>query len=131
MNRTEEREQVFVIVFEKIFRDEAIDDLIDYAKEARDFVDNDYIGDVARGVYEKLCEIDKLISDNSKGWSINRISKVGLAAMRVAIYEMLYREDIPVAVSINEAVELIKKYATVDDSAFANGILGTVARNIQ
>lgn len=130
MNRTEEREQVFIIVFEKIFRDEAIDDLIEFAKEARDFVDNDYINDVAKGVYAKLDEIDKCIADNSKGWSINRISKVGLAAMRVAIYEMLYREDIPVAVSINEAVELIKKYATVDDSAFANGILGTVARSI-
>ncbi len=131
MNRTEEREQVFIIVFEKIFRDEAIDDLIEYAKEARDFIDNDYINDVAKGVYLKLDEIDKCIADNSKGWSINRISKVGLAAMRVAIYEMIYREDIPVAVSINEAIELIKKYATVDDSAFANGILGTVARNIQ
>ncbi len=130
MNRTEEREQVFIIVFEKIFRDEPIEDLIEFAKEARDFVDNDYINDVTKGVYLKLCEIDKCIADNSKGWSINRISKVGLAAMRVAIYEMLYREDIPVAVSINEAVELIKKYATVDDSAFANGILGTVSKSI-
>ncbi|MEE0946584.1 MAG: transcription antitermination factor NusB [Acutalibacteraceae bacterium] len=131
MNRTQEREQVFVIIFEKIFRDESIDDLIEFAKESRDFVDNDYINDVAKGVYNNLEEIDMLISDNSKGWSINRISKVCLAAMRLAIYEILHREDIPVSVSINEAVELIKKYATTDDSAFANGILGTIARNIE
>lgn len=131
MNRTEEREQAFLIVFEKIFRDEEIADLIEYAKEARECKDNQYVSEVSFGVYSNIETIDKYIIDNSKGWSIKRISKVGLAAMRIAIYEMLYREDIPVSVSINEAVELIKKYATTDDSAFANGILGTVARSIE
>ncbi len=128
MNRTEEREQAFLIVFEKIFRDEDIADLIEYAKEARECDDNEYVNDVTFGVYANIETIDKYIADNSKGWSIKRISKVGLAAMRVAIYEMLYRQDIPVSVSINEAIELIKKYATTDDSSFANGILGTVAK---
>lgn len=131
MNRTEEREQAFILVFEKIFRDETIEDIMEYAQEARDYINNEYITDVATGVYNNLDTIDKYVSENSKGWSINRISKVGLAAMRIAIYEMLYRSDIPVSVSINEAVELIKKYATVDDSAFANGILGTIARSLE
>ena len=131
MNRTEEREQAFLIVFEKIFRDDDIAEIIEYAKEARECDDNEYVNDVAFGVYKNIDIIDKYISDNSKGWSIKRVSKVGLAAMRIAVYEMLYRDDIPVSVSINEAVELIKKYATVDDSAFANGILGTIARSIQ
>lgn len=130
MNRTEEREQAFLIVFEKIFRDDDIAEIIEYAKEARECDDNEYVNDVAFGVYKNIDAIDKYISDNSKGWSIKRISKVGLAAMRIAVYEILYRDDIPVSVSINEAVELIKKYATVDDSSFANGILGTVARSI-
>ena len=130
MNRTEEREQAFLIVFEKIFRDDDIAEIIEYAKEARECDDNEYVNDVAFGVYKNIDAIDKYISDNSKGWSIKRISKVGLAAMRIAVYEILYRDDIPVSVSINEAVELIKKYATVDDSSFANGILGTIARSI-
>lgn len=131
MNRTEEREQAFLIVFEKIFRDEETAELIEYAKEARDFYDSEYVNDVAVGVYANIDNIDKYISENSKGWSIKRISKVGLAAMRIAVYEILYREDIPVSVSINEAVEIIKKYATVDDSSFANGILGTIARGLE
>ena len=131
MNRTEEREQAFIIVFEKIFRDEPIEDILEYAAEARDYEKNEYIDDVAKGVYGNLEQIDKYISDNSKGWAIGRISKVAVAAMRIAVYEMIYRADIPVSVSINEAIELIKKYATTDDSAFANGILGTVAKNFE
>ncbi|MBE6729433.1 MAG: transcription antitermination factor NusB [Ruminococcaceae bacterium] len=131
MNRTEEREQAFIIVFEKIFREEDVKDIIEYAIEAREYTHNEYANSVAIGVYDKIEEIDKYIEENSKGWALKRISKVGLAAMRIAIYEMLYREDIPVSVSINEAVELIKKYATADDSAFANGILGTVAKIIE
>lgn len=131
MNRTEEREQAFIIVFEKIFRDEPIEDILEYAAEARDYEKNEYIDDVAKGVYGNLEQIDKYISDNSKGWAIGRISKVAVAAMRIAVYEMIYRADIPVSVSINEAIELIKKYATTDDSAFANGILGTIAKNFE
>jgi N utilization substance protein B len=131
MNRKEEREQAFILVFEKIFREDSMSDIIECATEARDYLNSEYISDVAIGVYNNLEEIDKYISENSKGWSIGRISKVALAAMRIAIYEMMHREDIPVSVSINEAVELIKKYATSDDSAFANGILGTVARSFE
>ena len=131
MNRTEEREQAFIIVFEKIFRDEPIEDILEYAAEARDYEKNEYIDNVAKGVYANLEQIDKYISDNSKGWAIGRISKVAIAAMRIAVYEIIYRDDIPVSVSINEAIELIKKYATTDDSAFANGILGTIAKNFE
>ena len=65
-----------------------------------------------------------------QGWKISRISKISLALLRVAIYEMLYQDDIPVSVSINEAVELAKKYTGVDDSAFVNGVLGAVAKEL-
>ena len=131
MNRTEEREQAFIIVFEKIFRDDPIEEILEYAAEARDYAKNEYIDNVAKGVYANLEQIDKYISDNSKGWAIGRISKVTIAAMRIAVYEMIFRDDIPISVSINEAIELIKKYATTDDSAFANGILGTIAKNFE
>lgn len=130
MNRREEREQAFILVFEKMFREESMEEIFECATEARDYIENEYVREVSCGVYSHIEEIDCLISDNLKGWAINRISKVGLAAMRIAAYEMLFRDDIPVSVSINEAVELIKKYATEKDSAFANGIMGTIAKSV-
>lgn len=129
MTRKEAREEAFIIVFEKIFRDDSIDDIISSAKEANLYKEDEYASDVAFGVYENIEKIDELIAKNSKGWSISRISKVTLAAMRIAVYEIYFRDDVPVSVSINEAVEIIKKFASVDDSSFANGILGTIAKN--
>ena len=130
MNRKQEREQAFIMVFEKMFREESMEEIFECAVEARDYSDNAYVKEVSIGVYEHLEEIDDYISKNSKGWSIARISKVGLACMRIAIYEMLYKKEIPVSVSINEAIELIKTYATEKDGSFANGILGTIAQEI-
>ena len=128
MNRKQEREQAFIMVFEKMFREESMEEIFECAAEARDYSENAYVRKVSIGVYDHSDEIDSYISKNSKGWSIARISKVALACMRIAIYEMLYCDDIPVSVSINEAVELIKNYATEKDSAFANGIMGTIAQ---
>lgn len=130
MNRKQEREQAFILVFEKMFREESIEEIFECAVEARDYIKNSYVTEVAMGVYECLEEVDSYISKNSKGWSIARISKVALACMRIAVYEMLYKEDIPISVAINEAVELIKKYATEKDSAFANGIMGSIAKEL-
>jgi N utilization substance protein B len=129
MNRKQEREQAFIMVFEKMFREESMEEIFECAVEARDYSENEYVRRVSIGVYDHIDEIDGYISNNSKGWSISRISKVALACMRIAIYEMLYCDDIPVSVSINEAVELIKNYATEKDSSFANGIMGTIAQD--
>ena len=96
--------------------------------EARDLVPDDYINRVFKGVYDSLLELDSLISESLVGWSITRISKTALCIMRLAIFEMKYIEEIPVSVSINEAVELCKKYATENDASFVNGILSTVAK---
>ena len=83
----------------------------------------------AKGILEHSEEIDEHISSNlKKGWKISRISRVSYAIMRLAIYEMLYVDDVPTSVSINEAVELAKKYSMPDDSAFVNGVLGSVAK---
>ena len=86
-----------------------------------------YIKKAFVGIFEKADEIDALISENARGWKIGRLSKVTLAIIRISVYEMLYA-DIPVSISINEAIELAKKYA--DDSApsFVNGILNTIAK---
>ena len=85
----------------------------------------------AKGIISNSEIIDKHISDNLKqGWKISRISKVLFAIMRVAVFEMLFVDDVPVSVSINEAVELSKKYSMPDDSAFVNGVLGSIAKSI-
>lgn len=128
MTRKQAREEAFILVFEKEFNDNGIEDILEAAAEARDLVPDDYINAVFRGVYEHLEELDSLISESSVGWNIKRISKTALCIMRLAIFEMKYLDDIPVSVSINEAVELCKKYATENDASFVNGILSTVAK---
>ena len=84
---------------------------------------------LAQGAEEKLAEIDARIDEFSHKWSRNRISRVALAVLRLAVYEMLYEEDIPVSVAINEAVELAKKYGGDEDSSFVNGVLGGISRD--
>ena len=77
---------------------------------------------------EHAAEIDTEIEAHAIDWSIQRLTKVSLAVLRLALCEILYFDDIPVSVTINEAVELAKKYAGQQDSRFINGVLGSVAR---
>lgn len=128
MTRKMAREEAFILIFEKVFSKESIEEILEMAEEARDLVPDDYIKTVFGGVYDNLDELDGIISENAVGWKIERISKTALAILRLALFEMKYMEEIPVSVSINEAVEIAKKYATVEDSAFINGILSTVAK---
>ena len=131
MSRYKMREQAFFLCFESLFSDSDIDELADNAGDARDEFLSDYAIDCAKGVTAHREEIDEKISANLKsGWKIGRISKVSLAIMRLAIYEMLYIDSIPVSVSINEAVELSKKYTVQDDTSFINGVLGAVAKEL-
>ncbi len=131
MNRKTARENAFILVFEKNFRDEPVNNIIEDAIEARNFEYDDFVEKVFCGVFDNVDEIDDTIKNNLRGWKINRISKVSLSLMRVAIYEMLYMDDIPHSVSINEAVELAKKYSTKDDASYINGVLGTVAKTLE
>ena len=129
ISRYKMREQAFFLCFEMLFSDTEIDELADNAGDARDEFLSDFALDCARGVKENAETIDARISENLKqGWKISRISRVSLAILRLAVYEMLYLEEIPVSVSINEAVELSKKYSVEDDTAFINGVLGSVAK---
>ena len=133
MTRKEAREQAFILVFEKYFSNESVEDILELAKETRDFTEDDdgYVVKVFTGVFDNLESVDEIISANlTTGWTISRISKVSLAVLRLAIYELKYMDDIPVAVSIDEAVELCKKYSVADDSAFVHGVLGTVAKGL-
>ncbi len=128
MTRKQAREETFILIFEKQFNDDSLDELIELAVEVRDIEPDDYIKQVFFGVYENIEELDKIISECAVGWSITRISKTALAVLRLALFEIKFMSDIPVSVSINEAVELCKKYATKEDASFVNGILATVSK---
>ena len=130
MTRKQAREEAFILVFEKEFNDSSVQEILDTAAEVRDLVPDDYINTVFAGVYDNIGEIDNIISDKAVGWSIGRISKTALCILRLAIFEILHMNDIPVSVSINEAVELCKKYATENDASFVNGILSSVVKSI-
>lgn len=93
-------------------------------------IDKDYLVKTVKDVVENLDAINEKIDDNSKGWRLNRIAKVDLAILRVAIAEILYDKSIPESVSINEAVEISKTYSNEDSHKFINGILGTVYRGL-
>ena len=80
------------------------------------------------GVWSNLEKIDVIISENLQGWTITRISKVALAILRLSVYEIMFSDAVPVSVSINEAVELAKKFGGDDDPSYINGVLGSVAR---
>lgn len=129
ISRYKMREQAFFLCFESLFSDTDIDELADNAGDARDEFLSDYAITCAKGVRAHQDELDERIGANLKsGWKISRISRVSLAILRLAVYEMLYIEEVPVSVSINEAVELSKKYTVKDDTAFINGVLGAIAR---
>ena len=91
----------------------------------------DYIRLCVEGVFEHAAELDALISKYSKGWNLHRISRYLKAAMRLAIYEALYVEDVPIGVAINECVNLTRKYEEEDVVSFVNGILRSFARGQQ
>ena len=116
MTRTEEREQAFIFVFEKQFNDDVdTDELMSYAYETECF--------------EK--SIDEVIEKYSIGWKKERLPKVTLAILRLAIAEIMYLDSVPSSVSANEAVELAKKYGASSDASFINGILGSYIRGTE
>lgn len=89
-----------------------------------------YIVSVVKGVAEHLEELDGQIERNAKGWSMSRLSRITVAVLRLALYEMQYVEDVPLGAAINEAVELAKIYDSEETASFINGVLGTIARGM-
>lgn len=128
MNRKLAREMavefLFQIEFQKDEIKEQVEDFLD-SMEEKNF-DKNYFFEIINGVINCLKEIDGIIEKKAKGWAIDRIAKIDLAILRVAIYEIKHREDIPIRVSINEAVELAKKFGAEESSKFVNGLLGQV-----
>ena len=129
MNRREARELAFVLLFEHSFSPETtVREILQNAGEARDVQEDAFAIELAEGTVSNLQAVDAKISEFSLKWSKDRLSRVALSLLRLAVYEVLLRDDIPVSVSINEAVELAKKYAGTEDAAFINGVLGGIVR---
>jgi len=117
---------IYQLEIQKDSREEQIRQTLE--QEALNENDTKYIVDVVEGVYKNVEEIDKTIEMYSKGWKLSRLSKVDLSILRLIIYEMCFRNDIPFNVSINEAVELAKNYSGEESGSFVNGILGKVSK---
>ena len=91
--------------------------------------DRAYISRILDGVLSHVTELDEKISAASVNWSLERIAKVDLTILRLATYEILYEDDVPGSVAINEAVELANLYSEPSSGRFINGVLGTILRD--
>ena len=130
MNRRETRERAVELIFEASFHNFENPQLIyDTAKTVREFEDNDYVRTLVFGISENYSLIDEKIGECAKGWKTARISRMILSIMRLAVYEMLFSDDVPFNVAINEAIELTKEYAFDESPAFVNGVLNKIAEN--
>lgn len=128
-HRRKEREEAFLLVFERMFKDDEVDEVFESAVDARDAEISNFTKILVNGVYNNIETIDAEIEKNLKSWKKNRISRVVLTLLRIAVYEILFMDNIPMSVSISESVQLCKKYAGDKDASFLNGVLGSVARS--
>ena len=131
MTRRQLRENVFKMLFRVEFHDdkELPEQLILFEDELEPISEDEkiYMTNKYKDIYAHIEELDAAINEVSKGWKTIRMGKVDLTLIRLAVHEIRFEEEIPVKVSINEAVELAKKYGTDDSPAFVNGILAKFA----
>ena len=132
LTRKEAREEAFRLLFETEFqKDASPEEVYALAKEDREFCENPYVKTVYFGVREHLEEIDEIIMRHSNGWKTARITPVSRSVIRLCIYEMLYMEDVPNAVALNEAIELVKQFDDQKMKAFVNGLLNGAKNEIE
>lgn len=131
MGRRASREAAMKLLYQLEIQKDDRSEQIETALEDGSLTDNDkkYIRSIVDGVEEKTALLDSIIEKYAMGWKISRLSKIDLSVLRIGIYEILFREDIPFSVSVNEAVELAKKYSNEDAGAFVNGLLAKVSKD--
>ena len=131
MGRREQRESIFHLLFMTEFTpSEEIPEqkqmYLDNIEELQE-KDQSYIQNKFENIREKITEMDDILNQCSKGWKTSRMGKVDLSILRLAVYEILFDEEVPDKVAINEAVELAKKFGGDESPSFINGVLGKVA----
>lgn len=135
MLRSQVREEVFKLLFRYPFLEEGeMDEQIAFSMEELDGKSEsnlNYIKNKVQAIIDQKEKIDLKIADNCEGWNIERIGKAELAIMRIAVYEIMFEDDISDSVAINEAVELTKRYCNDEAKGFVNAVLGKVAKDIK
>ncbi len=130
MSRREIRDSAFKLIFEQLLRDDDISELYDIAEEIDEICVNDEVKQLVDGTLAHKDEIDAIISKYSTKRSIDRISKINVAILRIAIYESIYDDLTPMNAAISEAIYLSTVYTFQEDTSFINGVLGSFSREI-
>ena len=131
MNRREARKQAFLMLFQYKFQPEDMESILEYFFETKNAGNQkEYIEGVVKGMAGKVTEIDSIISEYTENRDLERISSVSLAAIRLAVYEMMNIEDIPAVISINEAVALAREFEGEEAAPFVNGILDKIRKSL-
>ncbi|HBQ29292.1 MAG TPA: transcription antitermination factor NusB [Desulfotomaculum sp.] len=134
MSRKQARELAFLVLFQmdvgQLTPAKAVFHTIQELKVEPREEEKEFICALVNGTWQYLADIDQVIALLSQDWQLNRLGKVDLNIMRLALFEIFFREDIPPGVSVNEAVELAKTYGSQESSRFVNGILGKIVQNI-
>lgn len=128
MTRHQIREAVFLLIFEKMFSQDSAEQIVETAKEFELFELNNEAISMFNEICEKQEEIDEVIKANLKNWKIERISKISLAVLRLAVYEMKIVSKLTPDIIISEAVNITQTFAFKDDVSFVNGILANIAK---
>ena len=132
ISRREAREILVGLLFETEFRaDEDVNSIYALAIEDREIPNDDYIRKTYFAICDNVEKIDAVIGEHSNGWKTERMSKLSRSILRICVYEMLYIDDIPYTVSINEAVEIAKKFDDDKARPFINGILNSVKNQLE
>ncbi|KXA30769.1 transcription antitermination factor NusB [Peptoniphilus harei] len=131
MSRKRARIGAMQALFSMDVNDDFSTDKLDLFMENHEFQGDevDYIKRTVPDILDKLDLVDETIEKNLKGWTMARLAKVDRQILRIAVYEFLYKDDIPEEVSINEAVEIARLYSSDEAPKFINGILGTIYRS--
>ena len=128
MQRKIARENAFILIYESVFKkNETPEEIFEKATLYRQLETDEYVKNVFFGSCENSEAIDQAILKNATGWKLERISTASMAILRLACYEIMFMDDIPSRVSINEAIELSKKYDDEKSYSFVNGVLNAVA----
>ncbi|MBQ1991403.1 MAG: transcription antitermination factor NusB [Clostridia bacterium] len=134
LSRRQAREQAFLLAFERNFKIETVQELIEIAVESRDFEVDDFVIELLETIEANEEAINAMIAENSNGRQLRRISKVALSVLQLAISELKFTDisktnaENPVSVIINEAILLAKKYSSPEEASFINGVLGSIVR---
>ncbi|TBX08729.1 N utilization substance protein B [Clostridium perfringens] len=135
MNRVKSREYLLQLAYQmEITSETALETFNSFMENediSKDDLDLAYIKSGLLGIEENKEKLDSLIESQLIKWKLNRISKVNLSILRISTYEILFAEDVPGKVSINEAIELCKKYSDNKSVSFINGVLDKVYKNMQ